>query len=128
MIKTDRNYVGVKFFQDRGGMSPKTYTYWTKSKDLKEGDLVVVEVSGKYAVTRVENSSPSAAEKAKACKWVIGKVLDEKANESMKRDEDEEALIEALEARATELEKLEKFERLAKKDKRMRKLLKKLNK
>jgi hypothetical protein len=123
----DRNCVGVKFFNQGGALS-NTYHYWTKSNDLKEGDLVVVKLRGVYIVAIVANTDLSPAEEALATKWIVGAVQDENMEESIRADRDVEALLKTLETRARKLKTLREYEQLAKEYKRMKKLLKKLRK
>jgi len=128
MIKTDRNYIGVRFFQANNRMSEKQYSYWTKSSGIKVGDLVVVKVGSEYNVVKVTCVDLQESQKNLACKWIIGRVLDENSDESIKKDREKDAVWNMLQSRAEELEVLEKFNKLAKKDKTMKKLLKKLKK
>lgn len=99
----------------------KQYDYLTIEKDLKEGDMVVVETANGFAVARfvryVENFDVNSQ------KWILTVIDIEAFQERKKQAKEAMQLRQRIKERAAAVKEQQEYEQLAKEDTGLKSLL-----
>lgn len=112
--------VRFKHAYDKQEWGGKEYHYLTNLKDLKKGDLVVVETQHGYAVAQVVRYISKSSQ---AFRYIIQKV-DVEAHETFLEKEMKLAYIQAeIEDRAAAVRKRKELEVLAEEDEKLKDLI-----
>lgn len=115
--------VKVKFTHkyDVQKFGEKQYDYLTIEKDLKEGDMVVVETANGFAVARfvryVENFDVNSQ------KWILTVIDIEAFQERKKQAKEAMQLRQRIKERAAAVKEQQEYEQLAKEDTGLKSLL-----
>jgi hypothetical protein len=113
--------VGVNFIY--GFDNRTTYYFKTDIKDLKEGDIVVVDSRGVFTIAKVVKTNPTLNSSFEVRKWVIDKINTTNYEIRIKKEKRLKEIKKKMDQRKKELQEIQIFELLAKDDEEMRVLL-----